>query len=231
MAEPKDFAVRTDGLGLIVECTHAECRRNGARHYTRLGRRITVAEVVEAMDAHDRLEGNHDDGTAQAEATEGGARHGGEAPTGSRMELVRLLDSDDEKLVDDLLGWQYAAVARALAEAGAVHPQVHTSARIANYLERHGWQRIESPQPPPGVLATWPWWSPPDPDHIRWIHPSGIELDAPLSGDEPGYAESVRVAVNRVAWAASGKPLPSHGAALVPGVLLEIAQQPDEVAW
>jgi hypothetical protein len=133
--------------------------------------------------------------------------------------------------VDTKTVWSYDEVAQVLAEARAVHPQVHTSARITNYLERNGWQRIESPKPPPGVLATWPWWSPPDPDHIRWIHPSGIELDAPLSEGAPGYAESVRVVVDRIAWAVSGGPLPSHGAALVPGVLLEIAQQPSEVAW
>jgi len=127
--------------------------------------------------------------------------------------------------------WSYDTVARLLAEARAIHPEVHTSARITNYLEQHGWKRVESPQPPPGVLAWRPWWSPPDPDHIRWIHASGIELDAPLSDDAPGCAESVRVVVYRIAWAVSGGPLPSHGAALVPGVLLEIAQQPDEVAW
>lgn len=62
MAQSKDFVVRTDGLGLIVECTHADCRRNGSGHYTRFGRSVTVAEVIDAMAAHDRLEGNHDGG-------------------------------------------------------------------------------------------------------------------------------------------------------------------------
>jgi hypothetical protein len=125
--------------------------------------------------------------------------------------------------------WSYDTVARLLAEARAIHPKVHTSTRIANYLEQHGWQRVESPQPQPGRLAHWPWWSPPDPDHIRWIHPSGIELDAPLSDDAPGYAESVRVVVNRIVWAATGTI--SAAASAVSEVLLEIAQQPDEVAW
>src|ERR1051326_3260632 len=125
--------------------------------------------------------------------------------------------------------WSYDTVARLLAEARAIHPKVHTSTRIANYLEQHGWQRVESPQPQPGRRAHWPWWSPPDPDHIRWIHPSGIEVDAPLSDDAPGYAESVRVVVNRIVWAATGTI--SAAASAVSEVLLEIAQQPDEVAW
>lgn len=148
---------------------------------------------------------------------------------GSRMELARLLDSDDETLVDDLLDWQYAAVARVLAEAGAVHPKVHTSARIVNYLEQHGWRRIESPSPRPGHLATWPWWSPPGPNEIRWVHPGGVELDAPLCDDLPNYAEVVRVVVNRIAWAVTG--VICAPASAVSEVLLEIAQQPDEVAW
>lgn len=58
--DPDNFTVRTDGLGLMVECTHPDCRRNGSGHYTRFGRKITVTEVHDAMDAHDRLEGNHD---------------------------------------------------------------------------------------------------------------------------------------------------------------------------
>lgn len=60
MADPKNFVVKNDSLGLIVECTHAECRRNGSGHYARFGPRITVAEALEAMDTHDRYEGNHD---------------------------------------------------------------------------------------------------------------------------------------------------------------------------
>jgi hypothetical protein len=160
----------------------------------------------------------------------GSNQDGGAIPTGGRMDLVRLLDGDDEKLVGDLLDWQYAAVARFLAEAGAVHPKVHTPTRIINYLERHGWRRIESPKPPPGVLASWPWWSPPDPGDMRWAHPSGIELDAPLCDDVPRYAEAVLDAVDRIVWAATGRPLAPPPAA-VTEVLLEIAQQPDEVAW
>ncbi len=68
MAQSKDFMVWTDGLGLIVECTHMACRRNGSGHYTRFGRSVTVAQVLEAMDVHDRLEGNHD---RDAEASDG----------------------------------------------------------------------------------------------------------------------------------------------------------------
>jgi len=160
----------------------------------------------------------------------GGDQHG--ISTGSRMELVRLLDGGDEKLVDDLLGWKYAAVARVLAEAGATHPQVHTPTRIANHLEQHGWQRIDSPQKPKYQV----FWSPPSPDEMRWVHPCGIELDAPLRGDLPNYAGVVRVVVYRVIWAARGVLFSTPVAepaevAAVTEVLLEIAQQPDEVAW
>jgi len=64
MADPKNFVVKNDSLGLIVECTHPECRRNGSGHYARFGHTVTVAEVIEAMEAHDRLEGDHDNGSA-----------------------------------------------------------------------------------------------------------------------------------------------------------------------
>lgn len=71
--------------------------------------------------------------------------------TGSRMELMRLLDSADEQLMDDLLGWQFAAVARVLAEAGAVHRDVHTPTRVGQWLERHGWKRQSSND----LVVTW----------------------------------------------------------------------------
>jgi hypothetical protein len=64
MADPKNFVVKNDSLGLIVECTHPECRRNGSGHYARFGHTVTVAEVIAVMDAHDRLEGDHDNGAA-----------------------------------------------------------------------------------------------------------------------------------------------------------------------
>jgi hypothetical protein len=68
MADPKNFVVENDSLGLIVECTHPECRRNGRGHYARFGARVTVAEVIEVMDTHDRLEGDHDSEPDPADA-------------------------------------------------------------------------------------------------------------------------------------------------------------------
>lgn len=158
-------------------------------------------------------------------------KDGGHMPGSSVSFLLEMLDMvvfEHEGLVK-AAGAANETAARFLAEAGAVHPKVHTPTRIINYLERHGWRRIESPKPQPGVLAAWPWWSPPDPDRIRWIHPSGIELDAPLVDDLPRYADVVRVVVNRIAWAVTGEILASD--AVRSEVLLEVAQQPDEVAW
>jgi hypothetical protein len=131
--------------------------------------------------------------------------------------------------VDTKTVWSYDEVAQVLAEARAVHPQVHTSARITNYLERNGWQRIESPKPPPGVLATWPWWSPPDPDHIRWIHPSGIELDAPLSEGAGCRGPHRLGGVGRAApesWgsARAGSPIGDRAAAERGGVVTDLAK-------
>jgi hypothetical protein len=139
----------------------------------------------------------------------------------------------ETEIVGDLLAWRDAAVARALAEAGAVHPKVHTSTRIMNYLERHGWQRVESPQRPVHASV---FWSPPGPDEKWWVHPCGIGLTAPLSDDVPNYADIVRVLVNRIAWANARSvdphALPSQvPSAAGPEIMLEISQQPDEVAW
>jgi len=156
-------------------------------------------------------------------------QHDDELSTGNRAELVRLLGSDDEKLVDGLLDWRYATVARVLAEVGAIHPKVHTPTRIVNYLERHGWQRIESPQRPHHAEVVFWSWSPPSPNELRWVHPCGIELDAPLCDGVPRYAEVVRVVVNRIVWAATGTI--SAPASATTQVLLEIAQQANEVAW
>jgi anti-anti-sigma factor len=148
-----------------------------------------------------------------------------ETYTGNRAELARLLDSDNEHLMDGLVGWQFAAVARALAEAGAVHPGVHTPTRIVNYLERHGWERVDSPAKPAGEV----FWSPPSPNELRWVHPTAIELDAPLCDDLPDYADIVRVVVNRIAWAERGDIRATDEARTA--ILLEVAQMPDEVAW
>ena len=145
--------------------------------------------------------------------------------TGSRMELVRLLDSDDERLMEDLLDWQFVAVARILAEAGAVHPAVHTPTRIVNYLERHGWERVESPTKPQGEI----FWSAPGPNLMRWVSRRGIELDAPLCDDLTNYSDVVRVVVNRIAWVESGRI--AAPAAARAAILLEIAGMPAEVAW
>lgn len=43
--------------------------------------------------------------------------------------------------LDRIYAWRDAAVARHLAEAGAVHPAVHTPTRVMKFLERHEWKR------------------------------------------------------------------------------------------
>jgi len=68
--------------------------------------------------------------------------------TGSDEELEELVDdawtSGSPSGVLDLgqiFAWRDAAVARYLAEAGAVHPAVHTPNRVIGWLERYGWKR------------------------------------------------------------------------------------------
>lgn len=129
--------------------------------------------------------------------------------TGSRMDLVRLLDSDDEKLMDDLCGWQFATVARVLAEAGAVHPAVHTPNRVAQWLAGHGWQ-------PAGPF---------DPERLAalWVHADSDErLFLSQHPDVADYASFQRYGLAGAARVA--------GVAL-PQALLEIALLPDEVTW
>jgi hypothetical protein len=163
-------------------------------------------------------------------------------PTGSDEEIRDLVDAladrvdeqwrrgDNPEVLDvsEFLAWRDAAVARFLADSGAVHPAVHTPTRIMNYLEQHGWQRIESPKRPKlangGVF-----WSPPAPNRMRWINPHGIELDAPICDDLPNYADVVRVVVNRIGWAEKGHLVTPDDVRT--DILSEIAQQSDEVAW
>ena len=127
--------------------------------------------------------------------------------TGSRMELVGLLDSDDEQLVDDLLDWQYAAIARFLAEACAVHPAVHTPARVMQWLEQHGWERRDV-----GDLA------------IEWTR------------DIPGWRRRVFVPTDASTGDYSvrvGEVLRDAASASAPlsQVLTEVAAMPDEWSW
>lgn len=130
--------------------------------------------------------------------------------------------------LSQVFAWRDAAVARFLAEAGAVHPKVHTPTRIINYLERHGWRRIESPKRP-NLADGGVFWSPPAPNRVRWINPHGIELDAPLCDDLPNYADVIRVVVNRIGWAETGHIVTPDDVRT--DILLEIAAMPEEVAW
>ena len=79
-------------------------------------------------------------------------------PTGSDAELDALLtDAVDGgfplALSLRLLEWRDAVVARFLAEAGAVHPKVHTPNRVQQWLGEHGWQ-AQAPTSH-GLTAQW----------------------------------------------------------------------------
>lgn len=137
-------------------------------------------------------------------------------PIGSDNELFAILDaawtSGDELSRPsraDLLAWRDAAVARRLAQGGAVHPEVHTPARVMAWLGAHGWQAAV-PTDPSTAIA-------------EWVHADGGEsVSICLYADAVNYAG---YAVLAIAAAAGTADL------TVPEALLEISQMPDEVAW
>lgn len=127
---------------------------------------------------------------------------------GADSELPDIIESWNA--TDRLSAWRDAAVAKHLAEAGAVHPAVHTPTRIVNYLERHGWERYS-------VSDT----------AILWFHPDiptsrGWSLLMPDNVEASDYAVRVMELVRGV-WKTSQD--------LESAILLEIASMPDEVAW
>lgn len=136
--------------------------------------------------------------------------------TGSDNELFAILDAawiDGDELSRlsraDLLAWRDAAVARHLAQAGAVHPEVHTPTRVMRWLGEHGWQTA-APTDPSTAIA-------------EWVHADGGEsVSICLYADAVNYTG---YAVLAIAAAAGTADL------TVPEALLEISQMPDEVAW
>jgi hypothetical protein len=108
-----------------------------------------------------------------------------------------------------LLAWRDAAIARFLAEAGAVHPQVHTPNRVQQWLSEHGWQ--PAAQASPGQVPA------------AWIHADSRQaVFVHVDADDVNYAGHTAFVVAEAAAAAD---------LVVPEALLEIALLPDEVAW
>ena len=108
-----------------------------------------------------------------------------------------------------LYAWRDAAVARHLAEAGAVHPKVHTPNRVMQWLGEHGWQAA-APRNHDPLIA-------------EWIHAeSGQSLFVRLDASDVNYAGHTDYVVAEAAGLAG---------LIVPEALLEIALLPDEWAW
>lgn len=101
-----------------------------------------------------------------------------------------------------------AAVARHLAEAGAVHPAVHTPNRVMQWLGEHGWQ-AETP------AYKHPWTA-------GWRHPYGGIVHVVQAPECPDYVGWTGIVVRGGA---------AEAGLTVQQVLMEIAQMPEEVAW
>lgn len=129
-----------------------------------------------------------------------------DAYMGSADELAEILESWSAHEL--LCAWRDAAVARHLAEAGAVHPGVHTPTRFMQWLSEHGWQAA----------------APSDPDRIAapWVHrDTGYRIFVSL---HPEVADYSRYTTSVLAEAAPFAGFEFEQA------LLEIALLPDEVA-
>lgn len=102
--------------------------------------------------------------------------------------------------------WRDAAVARFLAEAGAVHPKVHTPNRVQQWLGEHGWQ-AQAPTSH-GLTAQW----------MR----DGKRVFVPLRTDTADYARFAGYTISIGAEMAGAR---------FQQALLEISALSDEVAW
>lgn len=128
--------------------------------------------------------------------------------TGTDDELDVLMEEADGPDLDKLQAWRDAAVAQHLAEAGAVHPKVHTPARIMQWLERHGWEPM----------------APVDPERLtaEWMDSEARSVFVPLHPNTVDYARHARYALERAAQAAG---------VMLRRVLAEVATLPDEWRW
>lgn len=118
------------------------------------------------------------------------------APTGV-LDLARIY------------AWRDAAVARHLAEAGAVHPAVHTPTRIMQWLEQRNW------------------WREPDPDPNRWAV-EWANADAQQHVYVPQHADTADYAMRAydlLCIAAVAADLTLNQA------LAEVAAMPEEWSW
>lgn len=151
---------------------------------------------------------------ARQETAEGLVARERMIPVASNLvgEIGALRDAVDAYLEDlaDARAETNAAVARHLAEAGAVHPAVHTSTRVQNWLERHGWQMYVATD----IATLWA--------HPNWPGPRGWSALLPLHEDGVDYTRQVTALVQHVAMVGEVEP---------EQILLEIAQMPGEVAW
>ena len=138
-----------------------------------------------------------------------------DAYTGSDDDLFPILDKawiDGAELgrldKDALYAWRDAAVARHLAEAGAVHPSVHTPNRVMRWLADHDWECVHVDD----SVAGWR-------RHQKRCHEWFVYV--PVDPEAVDYARGAFGAIGKVAWV-EHVPLPQ--------LLLEIALLPDEVA-
>lgn len=126
---------------------------------------------------------------------------------GTDDELPGILDSWDAQ--ERLTAWRDAAVARHLAEAGAVHPAVHTPTRIMQWLEQRNW------------------WREPDPDPNRWAV-EWANADAQQHVYVPQHADTADYAMRAydlLCIAAVAADLTLNQA------LAEVAAMPEEWSW
>lgn len=126
--------------------------------------------------------------------------------TGSAEELHDILDAWDSH--ERLSAWRDAYAARLLAEAGAVHPQVHTPNRVQQWLSQHGWQALAPASP--DLLAA------------EWMDSEARTVFVPLQTDTVDYARYARYALERAAQAADLS---------LSQVLAEVALLPGEWSW
>lgn len=111
--------------------------------------------------------------------------------------------------LSQVFAWRDAAVARFLAEAGAVHPAVHTPARVMQWLEQHGWERYNVSD----IAVAW---------RHQLSNGSFMNVYMPTNPDAIDYARRVHN-VLQDGTLYDGTPLSQ--------VLAEVAVLPDEWAW